>query len=41
MTLDELLPKLFPDGNDVKRGPEGTIFGMGKVGLRQSLCWES
>ena len=32
MTLDELLPKLFPDGNDVKRGPEGTISGTGKVG---------
>lgn len=32
MTLDELLPKLFPDGNDVKRGPGGTISGMGMVG---------
>ena len=32
MTLDELLPKLFPDGNGFKRGPEGTISGTGKVG---------
>ena len=32
MKLDELLPKLFPDGSDVKHGPEGTIFGTGNVG---------
>ncbi len=32
MTLDELLPKLFPEGNDVERGPEGTISGTGTVG---------
>lgn len=32
MTLDELLPKLFPDGNDVKRGAEGTISGTGTLG---------
>ena len=32
MTLDELLPKLFPDGNDVRRGPEGTIYGTGTLG---------
>lgn len=31
MTLDEILPALFPAGHDVQRGPHGTIDGTARL----------
>jgi malonate decarboxylase gamma subunit len=31
MTLDELLPSLFPSGHTLERGPSGTLHGAAKV----------
>ena len=31
MTLDEVLPSLFPSGHKLERGPSGTLHGTAKI----------
>ena len=37
MKLDDLLPKMFPSGQDISRGPDGTLSGTAKVSESQTV----
>jgi len=38
VTLDELVPKLFPAGHDIARGPHGTISGKAQIAEGQPVA---